>query len=150
MGAGGNGAGGDAVAGAAAGGAAGTPAAVMGGGRWRPGPLGHQRRGLRQRTAQRAARADRRLGYVLAVAKNHMIHTRAGEKKAIDLAVTLPHMAWNRLSAGKSAKGGRLYDWAVVETTDGDLPGHHHLLVRRNISNGEYAFYRATAPPRSR
>nr|WP_203031075.1 IS701 family transposase [Frankia nepalensis] len=87
--------------------------------------------------ALRAALARRRLGYVLAVAKTHQIDTKAGKKKAIDLAVTLPATAWNRVSAGNGAKGHRLYDWALVTTGDQDLPGEHHLLIRRNINTGE-------------
>jgi SRSO17 transposase len=96
--------------------------------------------------ALRAALAHRGLGYVLAVAKTHQIDTKAGKKKAIDLAVTLPATAWNRISAGCGAKGQRLYDWALVATTDQDLPGQHHLLIRRNITTGEHAFYRTHYP----
>jgi hypothetical protein len=29
-----------------------------------------------------------------------------------------------------------------------DLPGHHHLMIRRNITTGELAFYRAHSPTR--
>jgi len=54
--------------------------------------------------------------------------------------------AWNRISAGKGAKGERLYDWALVATGDQDLPGEHHLLIRRSLSTGEYAFYRVHSP----
>jgi SRSO17 transposase len=96
----------------------------------------------------RAALAGRGVGYVLAVAKSEMITTKAGAKKAIDLAVTLPDKAWNRISAGQGAKGERLYDWAIIDATDGDLPGRHHLLIRRSISDGEYAFYRTQSPTR--
>ncbi|WP_035957680.1 IS701 family transposase [Parafrankia sp. EUN1f] len=96
--------------------------------------------------ALRATLARRELGYVLAVAKTHQIDTKAGRSKAIDLAVTLPATAWNRISAGLGAKGQRLYDWALIATTDQDLPGQHHLLIRRNITTGEYAFYRTHHP----
>ena len=53
------------------------------------------------------------------------------------------------MSAGPGAKGPRWYDWALIEATDpavteGDGP--HWLLIRRSISDGEYAFYRAHAP----
>jgi SRSO17 transposase len=101
----------------------------------------------------RAALARRKTGYVLAVAKTHQIDTKAGKKKAIDLAVTLPDHAWNRISAGQGAKGERLYDWAIIETTDTvddeTLPGHHYLLLRRAISTGEHAFYRAHSARRA-
>jgi SRSO17 transposase len=96
--------------------------------------------------ALRAALAGRGLGYVLAVAKTHQIETKAGKRKAIDLAVTLPERAWTRISAGQGAKGERLYDWAFIATSDADLPGQHHLMIRRNIHTGEYAFYRTHSP----
>jgi SRSO17 transposase len=95
------------------------------------------------------------LGFVLAVAKDHQIPTAAGPRRAIDLAVCLPSGAWQQLSAGDGAKGPRLYDWALVETTDPALPagsqGANWLLIRRpaRILLGatiEYAFYRAHAP----
>nr|WP_096336186.1 IS701 family transposase [Pseudofrankia asymbiotica] len=96
--------------------------------------------------ALRAALARRGLGYVLAVAKTHQIDTKAGKRKAIDLAVTLPEPAWTWISAGPGAKGQRLYDWAFIATSDQDLPGQHYLMIRRNIHTGEYAFYRAHSP----
>jgi SRSO17 transposase len=97
----------------------------------------------------RAGLARRGLGYVLAVAKSHPVTTGIGTRPAIDLARRLPARAWQRLSAGPGAKGPRWYDWALIEATDpaatgGDGP--HWLLIRRRISDGELAFYRAHAP----
>jgi SRSO17 transposase len=96
----------------------------------------------------RKALHDRGITYVLAVAKTHSIVTGIGTRKAIELAVRLQPNVWNRLSAGKGAKGERWYDWAVVETTDpaAGQNGHHVLLIRRNRKSGEYAFYRAWTP----
>jgi len=100
----------------------------------------------------RADLVERGIGYVLAVAKNHMITTQTGTARADELAARLPKRAWRRLSAGDGAKGPRLYDWAWIATTDpavvGDASarGHHWLLIRRNIRTGELAFYRAYAP----
>ncbi|WP_425583857.1 IS701 family transposase [Streptomyces rectiviolaceus] len=89
---------------------------------------------------------DRQVGYVLAVARDHQIPTRAGKVRADALAKTLPKRAWQRLSAGAGAKGSRHYDWALADILV-DRPGHRHLL---NRSNGELAFYRcysaATVP----
>jgi SRSO17 transposase len=102
----------------------------------------------------RARIAGHRLGFVLAVAKDHRIPTHAGIRRAIDLAVFLPTHAWQRLSAGDGAKGPRHYDWALIDTTDPALPadaqGSNWLLVRRSIpttsdAKVEYAFYRAHA-----
>ena len=97
----------------------------------------------------RAELARRGLGYVLAVAKSHPVITGIGPRPAGELARRLPARAWQRLSAGPGAKGPRWYDWALIEAadpavTEGDGP--HWLLIRRRISDGEYAFYRAHAP----
>jgi SRSO17 transposase len=96
----------------------------------------------------RAELARRGLGYVLAVAKSHPVITGIGPRPAGELAKRLPARAWQRLSAGPGAKGPRWYDWALIDTadpavTEGDGP--HWLLIRRRISDGEYAFYRAHA-----
>jgi len=97
----------------------------------------------------RAELARRGLGYVLAVAKSHPVTTPAGTCPAIELARRLPARAWQRISAGPGAKGPRWYDWALIEVTDPAVTegtGPHWLLIRRRISDGEYAFYRAHAP----
>jgi hypothetical protein len=75
--------------------------------------------------------------------------TPIGPRPAIELARRLPARAWQRLSAGPGAKGPRWYDWALIDAFDpavtgGDGP--HWLPIRRRISDGEYAFYRAHAP----
>src|ERR1700678_4394432 len=103
----------------------------------------------------RAGIAGHGLGFVLAVAKDHRIFTAAGTRRAIDLAVCLPAGAWQQMSAGAGAKGPRLYDWALITTTDPALPaasqGANWLLIRRPArtapgTNIDYAFYRAHAP----
>jgi SRSO17 transposase len=96
----------------------------------------------------RAELVTRRIGYVLAVAKDHRIGTGIGVRRAIDLAVRLPPRAWQRHSAGRGAKGNRWYDWALVDTTDPAAAGNgcHWLLIRRNARTGEMAFYRAYSP----
>src|ERR1700749_5115627 len=97
----------------------------------------------------RAELARRGLGYVLAVAKNHLVTTPAGAFPSPVLARRLPARAWQRISAGPGAKGPRWYDWALVEAADPagtEGGGPHWLLIRRRISDGELAFYRAHAP----
>jgi SRSO17 transposase len=89
----------------------------------------------------RSALEYRQVGYVLAVACDHQIATRAGKVRADALAKKLPKRAWQKLSAGTGAKGHRYYDWALIDVAD-DRPGHRHLLVRRNRNSGELAFYR--------
>jgi len=102
-----------------------------------------------QDPALRAELARRGLGYVLAVAKSHPVTTPAGTCPAIALARRMPARAWQRISAGPGAKGPRWYDWALIEAADPAVThgsGPHWLLIRRRISDGEYAFYRAHAP----
>ena len=97
----------------------------------------------------RAELARRGLGYVLAIPKSHTVVTGIGPRPAIELAKRLPGRAWQRLSAGPGAKGPRWYDWALIEAADPAVTegeGPHWLLIRRRISDGELAFYRAHAP----
>jgi SRSO17 transposase len=97
----------------------------------------------------RAELGRRGLGYVLAVAKTCQVVTPAGARPAIGLAKKLPARAWQRISAGPGAKGPRWYDWALIDVADPAVTeggGPHWLLIRRRISDGEYAYYRAHAP----
>jgi SRSO17 transposase len=93
----------------------------------------------------------RGVGYVLAVACDHRVTTAAGTRRADELVARLPKRAWQRLSAGKGAKGHRFYDWAwitIVDTGDNASEGYRWLLVRRNRRTGELAYYRCYAPER--
>jgi hypothetical protein len=66
-----------------------------------------------------------------------------------------PAWAWTRRSAGAGSKGPRLYDWAWLTDvgTDSDPAGSddgwHSLLIRRNYTTGELAFYRCWTPERT-
>jgi hypothetical protein len=48
------------------------------------------------------------------------------------------------MSAGVGAKGHRYYDWAFIALPQAvdQHAGHHWLLIRRNRTTGELAFYR--------
>jgi SRSO17 transposase len=97
----------------------------------------------------RSGLARRGLGDVLAVAKSHPVTAGAGTRPASELARLLPARSWQRISAGPGAKGPRWYDWAWIEAADPAVTeggGLHWLLIRRRISDGEHAFYRAHAP----
>jgi hypothetical protein len=72
---------------------------------------------------------DRGVGYVLAVACDHRI---PGSEPAKALAAWVPAVAWQRVSAGRGAKGHRLYDWAFLPLRAAGRRGSHWLLVRRN------------------
>jgi hypothetical protein len=62
-----------------------------------------------------------------------MIATKAGAKRADELAGLVPAGAWERLSCADGSKGPRLYDWALVAADSDD----HWLLVRRSLQPGE-------------
>jgi SRSO17 transposase len=100
---------------------------------------------------ERGLRRDqqaRRVGYVLAVAKNHRVTLPTGPARVDHVADRLPARAWNRRSAGKGAKGERDYDWAWVriQPPADEATGHHWLLLRRRITDGELAYYRCWSP----
>ena len=93
----------------------------------------------------RAALETRGVGYVLAVSCDHRIPTAGGPVRADSVARGLPAQSWQRLSAGAGSKGHRMYSWAWLNI-DADKPGHLWMLLRRNDSTGELAFYRCYAP----
>jgi SRSO17 transposase len=96
----------------------------------------------------------RRLGlaYVLAISRDHLVPIDGGKtrRRADHLAAGLPAWAWTRRSAGAGSKGPRLYDWAwltdVGADGDPDGSGRHSLLIRKNYTTGELAFYRCWTP----
>jgi hypothetical protein len=91
----------------------------------------------------RAFLEEQKTAYVLAVARDHVITTPAGRRRADGLAVTLPKGAWQRISCGNGAKGRRWYDWALVATSRPEIS----LLIRRStVRPSELAFYRCHTP----
>ena len=98
-------------------------------------------------------------GYVLGVASNHVFHSW-GKKQlvggtATKIAQSLPKSAWRRLSSGDGTKGPRLHDWAYLELADLDVSEYNDtlegtwtrgMLVRRNIADGELAFFSIWCP----
>ena len=86
----------------------------------------------------------RQIGYVLAVAKTHQVATSSRACQAGALT-RLPRSAWQRYSAGEGAKGHRYYGWAWISIQPGQ-PGCHWLLIRRNRTTRELAFYRCYSP----
>lgn len=98
-------------------------------------------------------------GYVLGVSANHSFTSwakpHAVSGTARDIAGALPPEAWQRLSAGSGTKGERLHDWAYLDLADldaGDFNADFRgvwtrgLLIRRNISDGELAFFTTWCP----
>ncbi|CCK24783.1 transposase [Streptomyces davaonensis JCM 4913] len=93
----------------------------------------------------RAALEERGIGYVLAVACSAEVTTGAGTFRADALVKKVPKRAWQKLSAGRGPKGHRFYDWAVIDLAD-PMPSHLQLLIRRNRTTSELAYYRCYSP----
>lgn len=98
-------------------------------------------------------------GYVLGVKSDHYFGSWSGKPmvagKAEEIAHTLAPDAWQRLSAGEGTKGARLHDWAYCELADLDADEYDEtksglwtrgLLIRRNISDGDLAFFTTWCP----
>jgi len=88
---------------------------------------------------------------VLAVACDHRVVAAGDAWRADALLARVPARAWQLVSAGRGANGHRLYDWAIVRLDDGDpdpggQAGRRWLLVRRNRTTGELAFYHCWTP----
>ena len=98
-------------------------------------------------------------GYVLGVKSDHYFGSWAGKPrvagKAKEIAQDLNPDAWKRLSAGEGTKGARLHDWAYCELADLDANEYDEtksglwtrgLLIRRNISDGDLAYFTTWCP----
>lgn len=101
-------------------------------------------------------------GYVLGVKSDHHFGSWVGKPivagKAEEIARDLAPDAWQRLSAGEGTKGARLHDWAYCELADLDADEYDDtksglwtrgLLIRRNISDGDLAFFTTWCPART-
>ena len=98
-------------------------------------------------------------GYVLGVKSDHHFGLWVGKPPvagtAREIARDLEPDAWRRLSAGEGTKGARLHDWAYCELADLDADEYDEtksglwtrgLLIRRNISDGDLAFFTTWCP----
>lgn len=101
-------------------------------------------------------------GYVLGVNANHHFGSWGGKPSlagtAHEIAGDLDPSAWMRLSAGEGTKGARLHDWAYCELADLDAAEYDQdrsgawtrgLLIRRNIADGDLAFFTTWCPART-
>jgi len=89
------------------------------------------------------------VGYVLAVAVNTEVSTTAGKIRVDELAEMVPEDAWETYSCADGSKGQRLYDWALIGTTDVvERSGRtHDVLIRRSRNEKkELAFYLTYSP----
>jgi SRSO17 transposase len=98
-------------------------------------------------------------GYVLGVGSNHHFGSWHGKPavagRADEIVQSFDPAAWQRLSAGDGTKGERLHDWIYCELADLDASEYDEsrsglwtrgLLVRRNIGDGDLAFFLTWCP----
>ena len=98
-------------------------------------------------------------GYVLGVKGDSQFNSWVGKPAVAGtaevIARDLPPSAWRRASAGAGTKGARLFDWAYLELADltaaelgGTVPElwTRGLLVRRNLSDGDLAYFTTWCP----
>jgi SRSO17 transposase len=88
---------------------------------------------------------ERAAGYVLAIAGNRQMSIQGADRPVAEIAAAVADRRWHRSSAGAGAKGPRSYAWAWARIDEAQ-PGHRWLLIRRNTTTGELAFYRCYAP----
>ncbi|MGA3565241.1 IS701 family transposase [Melissospora conviva] len=89
----------------------------------------------------------RGIGYVLAVGCDRRVAVNDGRTliRVDDLAERIPRREWQLHSCGPGAKGPREYLWAWI--TIATRPDEHRwLLIRRNRTTGELAFYLCWSP----
>ncbi|MEU7855542.1 IS701 family transposase [Nonomuraea sp. NPDC049141] len=96
----------------------------------------------------RTALEARRMGHVLATAGNRRVELEGIVLSAAEVAAKVTDRHWHRYRAGQGAKGPRWYAWAWARIDEGQADGFRWLLIRRNLSTGELAFYRCYAPDR--
>jgi SRSO17 transposase len=89
---------------------------------------------------------ERQIGYVLAISCDRRIPIDTHVMAVDQIAAALPATAWQHRSAGAGAKGPRMYSWAWITTTETPTVGSCSVLIRRNDTTGELAYYRCYSP----
>src|SRR4051812_18737198 len=98
-------------------------------------------------------------GYVLGVSATSQFNSWGAKPPvagtAAEIASALDPAVWCRLSAGSGTKGERLFDWAYLELADLEAAEYNEtlsglwtrgLLIRRNITDGDLAFFATWCP----
>ena len=86
------------------------------------------------------------IAYVMAVPKNTCFTDETGARVRVDdAAARLSANAWSRRACGIGTKGHRVYDWALIASTEAD----RCYMIRRSTLTGELAYYRCHNPHRA-
>jgi SRSO17 transposase len=104
-----------------------------------------------QNPSLRAYLESEQIAYCMAVPKTTNTATgnisTAKQDPAVveNIAARLKPHDWSRRSCGIGSKGFRVYDWALITPHHTDKPGHQYA-VRRNITDGELAYFHCYNP----
>jgi SRSO17 transposase len=96
-----------------------------------------------QNPALRTWLEQQQVGYVLAVPKSTLVTTPGGRLR-VDALPPLG-LAFEQRRCGMGSKGPRIYDWALIGTTDPRI----QVMIRRSIADDELAFYLCHNPRRA-
>ncbi|WP_397217824.1 IS701 family transposase [Nocardioides terrisoli] len=106
----------------------------------------------------RAMLEERQMPYVMAVPVNQRVIAavddgdgpKVRELRADALAAMLPAQAWKKISAGRGAKGPRLYHWARAPIRPLEDSPSYWLLARRSLTDpDDVAYYLCFGPERT-
>ncbi len=92
---------------------------------------------------------EHQTGFVLGIRRDLEVTTAVGRRRVDDLATLVPADAWETYSAADGSKGPRLYDWALIDTTDtaGFENRPHQVLIRRGRDRQQkLAFFLTHSP----
>jgi SRSO17 transposase len=92
---------------------------------------------------------EHQIGFVLGIRRDLEVTTAVGRRRVDTLAGLVPAGAWETYAAADGSKGPRLYDWALIDTTDraGFENRAHQVLVRRGRDQKrELAFFLTHSP----
>jgi SRSO17 transposase len=101
-----------------------------------------------QNPSLRAYLEKERIAYCMAVPKTTStatgnISTAKQDPEVMEnIAARLKPHDWSRRSCGIGSKGFRVYDWALITTSDPE----HQYVARRNITDGELAYFHCYNP----
>lgn len=96
-----------------------------------------------QNPGLRAFLEEREIAYVMAIPKTTEFTDEKGRRQAIEEAARqVRPQDWQRRACGIGSKGFRVYDWALINTSQ---PGHQYM-IRRSIDDGELAYYHCHNP----
>nr|WP_113704217.1 hypothetical protein [Nonomuraea lactucae] len=83
---------------------------------------------------------------MLAIAGNRRVNLAGVDRSTAAIAAYVAGRHRHRYRASQGAKGPRWYAWAWARIDEAESEGYRWLLIRRNLTTGEFAFCHAPTP----